>query len=385
MINFYLTLSQQNDDNMRISCICTILLVGFALSSCIKPEALNTEADIESCTLSGNLLKSDPIIENTTVTLLVKSETDITRQAPEFTLTPGATISPASGTIRDFTKPQTYTVTSEDGQWSKKYAVTFVVSDVAMKFDFENVRQVVNKNLNYTYDVFYENDSLGTFVMDWASGNAGFALTGCGSAANTFPTYSSDEGMNGTKCAKLITRSTGSFGALVKMYIAAGNLFMGMFDISSALSDAVKATKLGVPFTHVPTYLKGYYKYKAGDVFKDKETVISGRKDKWDIYAIFFESDATTSMIDATQRFTHPNLISIAHIDDSLRSEANEWTEFYIPFITVNGKTVDQTKLKTGVYKLAIVLSSSLDGDTFQGAVGSTLLVDEIEVIHGDE
>ena len=26
----------------------------------------------------------------------------------------------------------------------------------------------------------------------------------------------------------------------------------------------------GVPFEHIPTYLKGYYKYKAGEVYKDE-------------------------------------------------------------------------------------------------------------------
>ena len=54
---------------------------------------------------------------------MVKADTDLSKQSPEFTLTPGATISPASGTTRDFSEPQYYTVTSEDGIWKKRYEV----------------------------------------------------------------------------------------------------------------------------------------------------------------------------------------------------------------------------------------------------------------------
>ena len=46
-----------------------------------------------------------------------------------------------------------------------------------------------------------------------------------------------------------------------------------------------------------------------------------------------------------------------------------------------DGKTIDSEKLKNGKYKLGIVLSSSLDGAYFKGAVGSTLYVDELEIV----
>ena len=35
------------------------------------------------------------------------------------------------------------------------------------------------------------------------------------------------------------------------------------------MSNPLKATKFGLPFRHVPTYLAGYYKYKAGDQFTE--------------------------------------------------------------------------------------------------------------------
>ncbi|MDD6766329.1 MAG: hypothetical protein PUF30_05085, partial [bacterium] len=63
-----------------------------SLTACIREEAPNAEADILTCVVPGEVLKTDPEIENETVTLTVKGDADITHLAPEFTLTPGATI-----------------------------------------------------------------------------------------------------------------------------------------------------------------------------------------------------------------------------------------------------------------------------------------------------
>lgn len=68
----------------------SLLLAGAACVSCIREEALNTEADIESCTLAGDVLNRDPVIENEKVTLYLKKTADLSDLAPEFTLTPAA-------------------------------------------------------------------------------------------------------------------------------------------------------------------------------------------------------------------------------------------------------------------------------------------------------
>lgn len=126
-------------------------------------------------------------------------------------MTPGATISPASGTERDFTTPQFYTVTSEDGNWKKEYQVTYIIAGISSEYHFENVKDYKSSLLKYVYNIFYENDSEGKWVMDWASGNTGFALTGAGTEdPASFPTSSYAEGKMG-KCVKLETKSTGGF------------------------------------------------------------------------------------------------------------------------------------------------------------------------------
>lgn len=345
----------------------------FFCTSCIKDEAPNAEADILSCVVPEEILRREPIIENDRISLMVKSETDLTQQAPQFTLTEGATIEPASGTMRNFSTPQTYTVTSEDKKWKKQYEVSYIISGLSTQYHFENVRK------SSKYYVFYETDKNGSETMAWASGNAGFSLTGVPSNPEDFPTMSDNNGYKG-KCAKLTTLSTGKFGSDLGMPIAAGNLFMGTFNALNAVTNALKATRFGMPFEHEPLSITGYYKYKAGSMFSENGVDAPGKKDICDIYAIFYETDKNTQMLDGTNNFTSPNLVSIARMSNA--KETDEWTQFQIPFIAQSGKTIDQEKLKKGGYNIAIVFSSSKDGGNFNGAIGSTLLIDEVELIY---
>lgn len=373
------------ENKMRFTYWIIYLLLSITLASCIQDEAPNAEADIIGCTVPGNILKRDPIIENKQVTLMVKADADLTRQSPEFALTPGATISPASGTERNFTQPQHYTVTSQDGNWKKEYLVSYIISGISTEFHFETVDQEVNKNPIYTYDVFYDTDIVTGNRIDWASGNAGFAFTGNGTNdPGSFPTCSMAEGKVG-KGVKLETMQTGSFGTGFGMPIAAGNLFMGIFDVGAALSNALKATKLGRPFQYVPTGVKGYYKYKAGEVFEENGKPVADKKDTWDVYAVFYEVPADGKELDGTiveNNYTHPNIVSLAFLDEKDRKETTEWTEFYIPFVMKPGKTIDKDRLEEDGYNVSIVFSSSKEGNYFRGAPGSILLIDEVELIY---
>lgn len=239
-------------------------------------------------------------------------------------------------------------------------------------FDFENVE------MTGKFETFYENNGTGR-LFDWASSNPGFALTNTDlTDPSGFPTSSLATGRSG-KCLKLETLSTGLWGERAGMPIAAGNLFMGTFDTMNAIKNVLKATKFGIPFENAPTYLTGYYKYKAGDVFSEVGKPVASKKDKCDIYAIFYEVDDKVKTLDGTNAFIHPNLISVARITD--QKETDEWIKFNFPFIIKPGKVIDKDKLNSGMYNLAVVFTSSINGDRYRGAVGSTLLVDEVEII----
>ncbi|MFJ1969626.1 family 43 glycosylhydrolase [Streptomyces sp. NPDC087903] len=103
-------------------------IYGRALSAAEVMELSGNTAGIAKATHPA--LKVDAVIDNadTRITLPMKEGTDLTALAPEFTLAHGAAISPASGSVHDFTKPVTYEVTGSDG--TKR---TWTVAALVMK------------------------------------------------------------------------------------------------------------------------------------------------------------------------------------------------------------------------------------------------------------
>lgn len=347
------------------------ILAGLMLSSCIQDEALNAECDIEAVALTNEYLKGAPIVENDRIIFLAKPSIDLTALAPEFVITEGATIEPASGTVRDFTTPQTYTVTSQDGQWSKEYTVLFNLSEIKTRYSFENFEQK-----GKYYEFFEQEDADSEKQYIWASGNKAFLI---GKTPDTYPTSVDENGLVGS-AAKLVTQSAGTWGAALKMPIAAGNLFLGTFDNSVALKDPMKATNFGIPFAQKPVRLKGWYKYAPGETLTDKyNKVVEGKSDSLDIYAVFYEPTEEQPTLYGDNVLTADNIIAVARIDD--KSAKEDFTAFNIPFVYKEGKVIDEKKLKDFKYNLTIVFSSSIEGAAFTGAAGSTLVVDEVELI----
>lgn len=75
---------------MKAKHVILYFLVSIIISSCIRDEALNAEADILSCTLPKAVMTTSPIINNNSVTLFVGPETDVSN--------PCTGIHPDSGT-----------------------------------------------------------------------------------------------------------------------------------------------------------------------------------------------------------------------------------------------------------------------------------------------
>ena len=361
--------------------LLTLLLVG--LDSCIRPEAPNAEADILSVEVEGLTPREKPLITNTAIKIEAEPWVDRSAVALSFTLTPGATISPASGSKQDFTRPVTYTVTSEDKQWTKEYTVTIASSRPAPgHFDFETVSRYKKRDTGD--ELFYEfaiSDGL-----KWSSPNEGFMLSlaldpSCDPKdPSVYPVTQDQIGYRG-KCAKLVTLSTGSFGAMFSKPIAPGTLFLGDFNVNEAMSNHLRTTLFGIPESRKPLMLTGYYKYKSGDKLTDKDSKeIAGKRDLPAIYAVFFETDEETAHLDGGNVLTSPNIVLTAQLKDP--KESDEWIHFQLPFEPAEGKSIDPAKLKDGRYKLTIVMTSSKEGAKFEGAIGSTLLVDEIDVYY---
>ena len=364
---------------MKLKGLIFSLLMSVVFASCIQNEPLNAECDILECIVEGDLLKMDPRIENDRIFLMLKPSVDLatTDITLDFVLTPGATIDPPSGTARNFLEPQTYVVTSEDKQWHKTYTVSCSKDGITTVYNFEHFEL----NSTEKYYVFYETQN-GQKQYIWASGNAGYALVASKASPDAYPTTPYAFGVEGN-CVKMETKSTGVMGALVKMPIAAGSLFIGEFVAANAMLRPLEATHFGVQFDFVPVRLKGYYSYVPGKVYTDKDgKEVTDMQDTFDIYAILYETDEEVKYLDGSNFLTSPNLISIARIKDENKVINGEWTYFSEFFKLQPGKTIDIEKLNAGKYNVSIVMTSSINGDLFQGAVGSLLLVDEVELVH---
>ena len=355
-----------------------LCLAVMPFTACIQDEALNTECDIEAVSLDNSRLIGAPVVENNRVVFRAKPSIDLTALAPQFTITEGATVVPASGTVRDFTTPQTYTVTSQDGKWSKEYTFTFILSEPKTRYSFEHFEKTGRYYDFYELEVTPnaatgQNDTIKDY---WASGNKAF-LIGTSDPA-TFPTSVEETGVIGS-AVHLETKSAGTWGAALKMPIAAGNLFLGTFNNSVALKTPRKATQFGVPFSRKPLRLKGWYKYTPGAKVTDASNKeVTGRADSLDIYAVFYESPLPDKPhLDGDNVLTDESIVALARLDD--KSAKEQFTQFNIPF--VYRKEIDAEKLANPEYNLTIVFSSSIDGAYFIGAAGSTLIVDEVELI----
>lgn len=371
------------------------LPVVLLFSSCIQEEALNAEADIVACTIMNEEgipdenVKGDLFIGNNMIAVQAMPFIELAKLAPVFTLTPGATVVPASGTVRDFSTPQEYTVTSQDGQWSKVYKVIIDTFRLPVKYDFEHY-EVSGKYQVFYEDVAKQGVSFKQYI--WASGNAGYAMTGNYTPENYPTAVALGEGISGTNALKLTTKSTGAFGTMVKMPIAAGNLFIGNFDVTNATKDPLAATLFGLTFDRKPLTLKGYYKYKAGSTYKQfvnndrtqKYVTMPNITDRGDIYAVLYESTPEMPRLNGANILSNSNTIAIARVQNI--TDVEDYVSFDVNFeYGKPGQLVfDKQKLTDYKYNLALVFTSSIEGAYFAGAEGSVLWVDKVEIIFED-
>lgn len=371
---------------MKIKSVIAGIMLCLAVTSCIQNEALNVEAAIDGC--SGSDIQQCLIDPNEfTVQLYASRAADPSKININFNLPAGASIVPVQRFTEDGINtynfkdenPRLFKVTSEDGAFSAIYTIRLWQTEMPFTYDFETLSSD-NPYHKFTED----NPSSGTIIrrLELASGNPGFELTKMAKAPDGYPTVQVNGGVDGGKCVKLETKDTGSFGSMVKMYIAAGNLFIGSFEVGQALSgNAMKATHFGFPFFYYPLRLEGWYKYKAGPTFSSKGKPVEGRKDECDIYGVLYETDDNVQFLDGSTSLNSPNIVALARNIKEL-PETDIWKQFNFKFEPQNGKSIDPDKLGKGIYKLAIVFSSSVDGAKFEGVVGSTLYIDKVTIAH---
>ena len=364
------------------------------MSSCFKEEPLSMECDIQgavvrladptkvfynasdsAAVITQDYLSSEIVFNN------VLPGADLSNLAPIFTITPGATITPASGTVRDFSKgAQTYTVTSEDGSRSRKYSVRFASPFKCYNYGFEKYFLANKDGQPDEKGKFYVwTDMPAGETPNWCSANAGFGIAKSSAKPWEYTTTPEITGYEGA-CVKLVTTDTGVWGATTGRPLAAGNLFLGTFDMSKALTKTLQSTRFGLPVADKPLRFQGYYKYKPGAQMQDKAGNPIPGTDTGAVYAVFYknhDAEGNPMVLTGEDVLTNPNIVAIAK-NPVLRNNT-DWVYFDLEFKYT--EEVDKELLSKMGYSLAIVCSSSKDGDVYVGALGSTLWVDSFAVI----
>ncbi|MDE6152365.1 MAG: PCMD domain-containing protein [Prevotella sp.] len=242
-----------------------------------------------------------------------------------------------------------------------------------VKYGFENYK----KEKNNKYYTWYELDVDGSEQGIWGTGNSGYAaakIISGGAKEGDFPTEVEANGRTGA-CVKLETKDTYTIFSK-KTPIAAGNMFFGSFSLN--ISNPLASTKFGIPYDKKPLSFSFYYKYQAGAKLQDIDRKeVTGKTDKGNAYAVLYDNVNGSFQADGSNILTNENIIGIANAGEL--DNADEWTYKNVTFDYT--KEVDKDKLAAGGYNLAIVFTASIDGAAFQGAIGSVMYVDDVELV----
>lgn len=361
-------------------------------TSCFGNEPDGCEADIETVTLHvGNpgeffFQLTDSLLTvfstDSVITFAVRGDADVSALSPVLTLSPGATVTPASGSTHDFTHgPVTYTVTSQDGHWQRHYRVSVVPTLITVAdtlfYNFEHYELEPSQQRFYIWHNTLADGSLGN---DWATANDGFRISMGSAAAMDYPTTPLAEGFDGAAIC-LTTRDTGPFGRMANKRLAAGNMYLGTFDIKIAMSDHLHATRFGIPFTNRPDTFTGYYTYQPGETVQDfYGNPIANRTDSASIYAVFYrnhDAQGNEVVLFGDNVLSSDLIVAVANL--GYVAPTQQWTPWEVKF--EYRAEVDEEVLASRGYSLAIVFSSSASGGDFIGAIGSRLCVDKVRLI----
>lgn len=364
--------------------IFPFLLLTIILNSCIKDEAPDKEADIIEFTVENdpNVTFSRVIYQNGVheVQITVADTAGYANKVitPTIEISKGATIVPKSGEpIQLKNYRATYEVTAGDGN-VKHYEV--IVTPPIPFYDFNQWSTTTSNG--FEYDI-YDNSR-------WTNANKGVSFRFV--HGRDFPTRKTTDCVSKPYAALLETvEGLRSDVFILDIPLYAGNMYTGTF--VTTLSDPVASARFGQPHLKEegkPIRFVGYYKYFPGKEFTACEVITEGgrrhnnvyidpnRQDECDIYAILFKVDKNENInkifLNANTVQTSDRIIAIAELKN--RGSQPKWSKFNIPF-----EYSEELDYDTYNYKLAIVLSSSKRGAFYEGAIGSKLFVDDIEII----
>lgn len=361
------TLSLTVDTTVPIS---LIVRVGFDGTKLKGHES--SEAKISDFTIDSEVVTEQPAIDEATGSIIFKvneaATTEELKLTPVFTISEKATVSPASDIVQDFSNGNkvTYTVIAEDGT-VKEYKVYIAGMQNVLKYSFEDWDSTDSYDKPQPVDQLATSSEGAAFIASLIGGN---------------PVFKTDDKKEGTHAITLVTRSYPEPNMLIPAIIS-GSVFTGKFDqdfLDWATGEKLSCARFGLSYDRKPLRFKGWYKYAPGAKFVDSSdsnnvVEVPDKTDECAIQAILFKVDKDDEVLTGHNVNNSNKRVAVAQLADGTAKA--EYTEFDIPFTFLEGKSYEAG----AKYKMAIVCSSSKEGDYFKGAENSTLILDELEVI----
>lgn len=260
----------------------------------------------------------------------------------------------------------------------------------SVKVSFDGVKLTTDSGTYYDFETWVpgvegqEPDMTFYNPEGWSSSNTGaHFLKGMGYVDKYVVTQTSDAHW-GKSAARIETLdSKGEDVGFAKIpKVTTGSLFLGAFKTS--LSNTLESTKFGIPFAKKPLSLKGYYKYTPGADYYvcqsvatcDVAAVDNTKSDKFSINAILYTTDEYKSdysdCLTGVDIYSSNRIVATASLVGGAQSN---WQFFDIALNYLKPYDPNQK------YRFAIICSSSNDGNNFNGAPGSVLVVDDFELI----
>lgn len=349
-----------------------IFIVVFSFSGCIKQDFFGKSSLKQIRFFQIEKQSGNAQIQEDSLRILVRvdANADITRlRLDSIQLSTFATIIPDIQTVRDFSQPVTYTVTAEDG--------SVAVYTVTARLDSPEP-QLENSGFDDWFTPagrqFQEPglDSLGT----WATANTGvttFPLPQ--SNANTLPVLIS----NTDYAAQLITRQLGGFALAAGQGIGSATLFTGTFRVN--ISNPTASAQIGYPFTARPTAFTIDMKYAAGSPFLDGRHQPLSKVDSADLF-VLLENRQDQNNIRRIATGWHRTGTTVG----------SQFKPISVPLIygTLPPGTPAHQFPDNGLFgsasdrvtHISVVFASSSGGEVFEGAVGSTLTVNNFRLVY---
>lgn len=343
------------------------------LTSCVDEDyfGLSDYANIKKISLSNQSGIANINELNAMVTVEIPGGVDLSSIVVQnLELSSFATSSIKIGDTINILNPFEFVLTSESGT-KRTWTIQAYVASKTPQLD--------NGDLNLWYETttgYYEPGENADQTI-WATGNRGTQLL------NKLATVPIDLG-NGNIAAKMETLSNGPLGAIFGAPISTGSLFTGIFNADKIEpSNPAAATEFGTPFAGRPIAVQLKYSYLPGEINTDKSGDALSYGDAADIYALL-----EVRLNGVTERLATAWLRT--------EKEQKEMVTIEIPFFygQLDEKEPSYKQPENGLFvpdnqadfilptHFTFVASSSFAGAEFAGAVGSTLIIDDVRLIY---